>query len=69
MTLLWRIASQSVLCSALCYEFVTVLSWLAVRPIRAAENGSSEAIDLDRYRNRTKIFSCYFSFKINTVEF
>jgi hypothetical protein len=36
MTLLLRAASQS----ALCYEFVTVLSWLAVRPIRAAEKGS-----------------------------
>ena len=35
MTLLRRVASPS----ALCYEFVAVLSWFAARPIRVAENG------------------------------
>lgn len=36
MTLLLRVASRS----ALCYEFVTVLSWFAARPIRVAEDES-----------------------------
>ena len=60
-----RVASRT----ALCYEFVTVLSWFAVRAIRAVENGSQEAIDLDRYRSHAKKFSGEFPFKINTVSF
>lgn len=50
-------------------SFVTVLSWFAVRAIRAVENGSQEAVDLDRYRNHAKIFSREFPFKINTIRF
>lgn len=59
MKLLRRVASQS----ALCYEFATVLSWFAARPIRVAEDGFWEAIDLDRYRNRTKNFRAIFPLK------
>lgn len=36
MTLSRWVASPS----ALCYEFVTVLSWCAARPKRVAEDGS-----------------------------
>lgn len=60
-----RVASQI----TLCYEPVTVLSWFEARPICFAENGSSETIDFDRYRNRTKKFLCDFPFQINIVRF
>ena len=59
MTLRRRVALQSVLC----YEVRDGTFLVRSETHPSPQSGSREAIDLDRYRNRTKNFRAFFPLK------